>query len=61
LYRSFARKVTQPPLKFGLFFFDYDLDGRLDLLLANGCATTGLDVCPADAAVALKARDRQRC
>ena len=27
---------TQPPLKFGLFFFDYDLDGRMDLLLANG-------------------------
>jgi hypothetical protein len=27
---------TQPPLKFGLFFFDYDLDGRLDLLTANG-------------------------
>lgn len=27
---------TQPPLKFGLFFFDYDLDGRPDLLLANG-------------------------
>ena len=27
---------TQPPLKFGLFFFDYDLDGRLDLLSANG-------------------------
>jgi hypothetical protein len=27
---------SQPPLKFGLFFFDYDLDGRLDLLLANG-------------------------
>ncbi len=26
----------QPPLKFGLFFFDYDLDGRLDLLSANG-------------------------
>jgi hypothetical protein len=23
-------------LKFGLFFFDYDLDGRLDLLSANG-------------------------
>lgn len=23
-------------LKFGLFFFDYDLDGRLDLLAANG-------------------------
>jgi enediyne biosynthesis protein E4 len=27
---------TQPPLKFGLYFFDYDLDGRLDLLTANG-------------------------
>ncbi len=23
-------------LKFGVFFFDYDLDGRLDLLMANG-------------------------
>jgi hypothetical protein len=27
---------TAPPLKFGLFFFDYDLDGRLDLMSANG-------------------------
>ncbi len=27
---------TQGPLKFGLFFFDYDLDGRLDLLTVNG-------------------------
>ena len=27
---------SQPPMKFGLFFFDYDLDGRLDLLSANG-------------------------
>ena len=27
---------SQPPLKFGLFFFDYDLDGRLDLLSTNG-------------------------
>ena len=27
---------TQPPLKFGLFFLDYDLDGRLDLLSTNG-------------------------
>ena len=27
---------TQPPMKFGLFFFDYDLDGRLDLMTANG-------------------------
>lgn len=24
------------PLKFGIFFFDYDLDGRLDLLSVNG-------------------------
>jgi hypothetical protein len=24
------------PLKFGVFFIDYDLDGRLDLLTANG-------------------------
>ncbi|MFO0866304.1 MAG: hypothetical protein U0744_16935 [Gemmataceae bacterium] len=23
-------------LRFGLFFFDYDLDGRLDLLTCNG-------------------------
>ena len=28
--------ATQPPLKFGLFFFDYDLDGRPDLLWADG-------------------------
>jgi hypothetical protein len=27
---------TQPPMKFGLIFLDYDLDGRLDLLSANG-------------------------
>ncbi|WP_337172951.1 CRTAC1 family protein [Paludisphaera sp.] len=27
---------TQPPLKFGLFFLDYDLDGWPDLLTANG-------------------------
>ncbi|HEY8504875.1 MAG TPA: CRTAC1 family protein, partial [Gemmataceae bacterium] len=27
---------TRLPLKFGTFFFDYDLDGRLDLLTANG-------------------------
>lgn len=27
---------TQPPLKFGLFFFDYDLDGRLDIHTTNG-------------------------
>ena len=27
---------SRGPLKFGAFFFDYDLDGRLDLLTANG-------------------------
>ena len=27
---------SQNLLKFGLFFFDYDLDGRLDVLTANG-------------------------
>jgi hypothetical protein len=28
--------ASRLPLKFGLFFFDYDLDGRLDLLTADG-------------------------
>jgi hypothetical protein len=28
--------ASQELLKFGLFFFDYDLDGRLDVLTANG-------------------------
>ncbi len=28
--------VSRDPLKFGVFFFDYDLDGRLDLLSVNG-------------------------
>ncbi len=27
---------TQPPLKFAIYFFDYDLDGREDLLSVNG-------------------------
>jgi hypothetical protein len=27
---------TRAPMKFGAFFFDYDLDGRLDLLTCNG-------------------------
>ncbi|MFO0844877.1 MAG: CRTAC1 family protein [Gemmataceae bacterium] len=27
---------SRPFLKFGLFFFDYDLDGRLDFLTSNG-------------------------
>jgi hypothetical protein len=27
---------SRRPLKFGAFFFDYDLDGRLDLLTCNG-------------------------
>jgi hypothetical protein len=29
-------KPSEKLLKFGLFFFDYDLDGRLDVLTANG-------------------------
>ena len=28
--------ATRLMLTFGMFFFDYDLDGRLDLLAANG-------------------------
>lgn len=28
--------ISRDPLKFGVFFFDYDLDGRLDLLTVNG-------------------------
>ncbi len=28
--------ASRLPLKFGVFFFDYDLDGRLDVLTANG-------------------------
>jgi len=28
--------ASEQLLKFGLFFFDYDMDGRLDLLTANG-------------------------
>ena len=27
---------SRGPLKFGTFFFDYDLDGRMDILTANG-------------------------
>ncbi len=34
---------TQNPLKFGLFFFDYDLDGRLDLLSVNGHLETDIE------------------
>ena len=30
-------------LKFGLFFFDYDLDGRLDVLTANGHLEPGVE------------------
>ncbi len=36
---AIARGIGSPSrrlLKFGLFFFDYDLDGRLDLLTCNG-------------------------
>ena len=34
--RPASARRAAPPLKFGLFFFDYDLDGRLDLLTVNG-------------------------
>jgi hypothetical protein len=41
LFSDFALGVclagpSRVPLKFGAFFFDYDLDGRLDLLTCNG-------------------------
>ena len=31
-----SARLRSRPLKFGLFFLDYDLDGRLDLLSTNG-------------------------
>ena len=34
--KSGVGPASQTLLKFGLFFFDYDLDGRLDVLTANG-------------------------
>lgn len=34
---------TQNPLKFGLFFFDYDNDGRQDLLQVNGHLETDIE------------------
>src|SRR5262249_49126670 len=34
--RSAIGRATLLSLTFGLFFFDYDLDGRPDLFLANG-------------------------
>jgi hypothetical protein len=33
---------SQPLLKFGAFFFDYDLDGRLDVLTCNGHLEPGI-------------------
>jgi hypothetical protein len=35
--------ASQKLLKFGLFFFDYDLDGRLDVLTANGHLEPGIN------------------
>jgi hypothetical protein len=35
-------------LKFGLFFFDYDLDGRLDVLTANGHIEEDIEKIQAD-------------
>ena len=37
--------ATRLQLKFGLFFFDYDLDGRLDLLTANGHLEEDINRC----------------
>jgi hypothetical protein len=34
--------ASQSLLKFGLFFFDYDLDGRLDMMTANGHLETDI-------------------
>ena len=34
--RSPIGRATQLSLTFGLFFFDYDLDGYPDIFLANG-------------------------
>ena len=39
---------SQVPMKFGLFFFDYDLDGRLDLLSANGHLESGIRLVESD-------------
>ena len=36
--------ASRLPLTFGLFFFDYDLDGRLDLFQANGHLETEISV-----------------
>ncbi len=33
---------SRVPLKFGVFFFDYDLDGRLDFLTCNGHLDPGI-------------------
>jgi hypothetical protein len=34
--------LSRIPLKFGVFFFDYDLDGRLDFLTCNGHLDPGI-------------------
>ncbi len=42
---ALAEGVAGPsriPLKFGVFFFDYDLDGRLDFLTCNGHLDPGI-------------------
>ena len=41
--RSRLVQPTLRPLTFGLKFFDYDLDGRLDLMLANGHIEPGIN------------------
>jgi hypothetical protein len=41
--KSGVGPASQSLLKFGLFFFDYDLDGRLDVLTANGHLEPDID------------------
>ena len=65
---AIAEGVGSPsrlPLKFGLFFFDYDLDGWLDLLTANGHLEQDISkfqasqrLCPAGPALLERRREK---
>ena len=48
--------ASRQALTFGLFFFDYDLDGRLDLLQANGHLEAEINVVQASQAYAQPAQ-----